>query len=78
MTDIFKVVRDTCDRSDCRLNPDSFGISNSAGHGLGWRCEECGRKWSVFTPTTWSSPAYDRNGKDLSPPPPEQKITEIS
>ena len=75
--DIFSVVRESCERTDCLLAPDRGGISNSAGSGSGWGCRTCKRKWSVWTPDNWHETVYDRDGNNVTPPAPPQTITEI-
>ncbi len=77
MSDLVKEMTAGCQREDCELVSDNFGISNSAGSGTGWTCRSCKRRWSVWHPTTWEQTTYDKHGNAKHPEPQEPRVTEI-
>lgn len=76
---IIKKMTKDCQRDDCEFYAPSGGVSNSVGHGSTWRCNSCGREWSVWHHTGFdgSRIIYDKNGKDISPAPKAPTVTEI-
>lgn len=64
-TSLFGLIQKTCDRTDCKIQPGSFILSNSAGSTEVWSCRTCGRKWSVHTAERQHETTYDRRGQLL-------------